>query len=104
MKRFFGTTRTADDDCPETQYATENSLSNPYAFDLAEQSLQRVAANQACLNQHTLVCDSELGSHTLDYGVSPVTSTPTIKMSERNFAMLPPEREKPNSRDKQESR
>ena len=24
----------------ETQYATENALSNPYAFDLAEQSLQ----------------------------------------------------------------
>ena len=47
MKRFFGTTRTADDDCPETQYATENALSNTYAFDLAEQSLQRVAANQA---------------------------------------------------------
>ena len=47
MKRFFGTTRTADDDCAETQYATENALSNPYAFDLAEQSLQRVAANQA---------------------------------------------------------
>ena len=71
MKRFFGTTRTADNDCAETQYATENALSNPYAFDLAEQSLQRVAANQACLNQHTLVCDGELRSPSLDYGDEP---------------------------------
>ena len=51
--------------------ATENALSNPYAFDLAEQSLQRVAANQACLNQHTLVCDGELRSPSLDYGDEP---------------------------------
>ena len=29
MKRFFGSTHTADDDCAETRYATENALSNP---------------------------------------------------------------------------
>ena len=75
MKRFFGTTRTADDDCAETQYATENALSNPYAFDLAKQSLQRAAANQA---RRSITA------------MSPVTSTPTIKMTARNFAMSPP--------------
>ena len=90
MKRFFGTTRTADDDCAETQYATENALTNPMSSILLSRVSNEWRRIRPVLISTRLFVTANSEVRRSITALSAVMSAPTIKMSAKTFAMLPP--------------